>query len=223
MATATARRSGPQTFAELWRQLGEVPLERIRMQPRPGAATVKDVVKALEAADKRLYELVDGVLVEKAMGLGESYFAIRISSRIERFAEKHDLGFVTGADGAVEIMPNLVRIPDVSFISWDDVEGGEIPREPLPHLVPRLVVEVISEGNSPGEMNRKLRDHFEAGVELVWFLYPKSQTAEAYTSPTAKKVIARNQSLDGGAVLPGFKLPLKEIFERAARKRRGGG
>jgi Uma2 family endonuclease len=220
-AIATARRAEPETLADVLHRLGDVPVNRIPMRPYPGAATVQDVVNALEANNKRIYELVDGILVEKDMGLKESFVALHVGYKINVYLDKHDLGFVTGADGAMEIMPELVRIPDVSFISWDDVEGDEVPDEPVPNLVPRLAVEVISEGNTPGEMTRKLRDYFEAGVELVWLLYPKTQTAEVYVSPTEKRVVAKNQALDGGDVLPGFKLSLKEVFQRKAKRRRG--
>jgi len=219
MATAAAATSrAPQTLAELLHRLGDIPPERIQMRPYPGTAKVKDVVRALEAADKRLYELVEGVLVEKAMGLRESVYGNRISHRINLYLDRNDLGFVAGADGATEIMPNLVRIPDVSFVSWDDVSGGELPEEPVPELVPRLAVEVMSKGNTTGEMTRKLHDYFEAGVQLVWFIYPKTQSAEICTSPTAIRRVGKNQSLDGGNVLPGFKLPLKAIFQRPSRK-----
>jgi Uma2 family endonuclease len=173
----------------------------------------------VEAADKRLYELVDEVLVEKVMGLREAVYGGRILGRMEPYVERHQLGFVVGADGPMEILPNLVRIPDVSFVSWDDVPGDDIPEEPVPQLVPRLAVEVVSKGNTPGEMARKLHDYFEAGVRLVWFIYPKTQSAEVCTSPTSIKRLTKNQSLDGGDVLPGFRLPLKEIFQRAIRRR----
>ncbi len=219
MATAVTTKDAPETLAELLHRLGDIPLERIRLRPYPGTATVKDVAEALEAVDKRLYELVDGVLVEKAMGLRESVYANRIIGRMEPFVERHGLGFTAGADGAMEIMPDLVRIPDVSFVSWNDVPGEDIPEEPVPELVPRLAVEVISKGNTPKELARKLREYFEAGVRLVWFIYPKTQSAEACTSPTSIRRIGKNQSLDGGDVLPGFKLPLKALFTRSGRGR----
>lgn len=59
-------------------------------------------------------------------------------------------------------------------------------------------------------MKRKLAGYFGCGVQLVWFIYPKTQSAEVYTSPTKKKKVAKNQSLDGGDVLPGLTLSLKQ-------------
>jgi Uma2 family endonuclease len=69
-------------------------------------------------------------------------------------------------------------------------------------------------------MDRKLKDYFDAGVRLVWLVQPKTQTALAYTSPTRWRRIPRDGSLEGGKVLPGFVLPLKELFAREKRPRR---
>jgi Uma2 family endonuclease len=112
-----------------------------------------------------------------------------------------------------------VRIPDVSFISWDRLPRGELPDEAIDGVVPDLAVEVLSRGNTAKEMQRKLREYFEAGVRLVWFVYPKTQTAEVYTSPTEMRRIGKSQSLDGGEVLRGFKLPLTKLFAHARRRK----
>jgi Uma2 family endonuclease len=213
MATAT-RPPAPDNLAEMLKGLGNIPLGRIRWKPYPGTATLKDVIAALKAPRKRLCELVDGVLVEKVMGLKESYYAGIVIERMNVFLRRHDLGFVTGEAGALEIMPGLIRIPDVSFISWGQLASREVPDEAVADLVPDLAVEIISKGNTPAEMQRKLQEYFEAGVQLVWFIYPKTQTAEAYTSPADCRRVGKNQALTGGDVLPGFKLPLKTLFQR---------
>ena len=63
-------------------------------------------------------------------------------------------------------------------------------------------------------------DYFAAGVKLVWYLYPKTKSAVAYTSPTRKKEVAPTGSLDGGKVLPGFSLPLADVFAPPRRPKR---
>lgn len=207
----------PETLGDLVKQLG-VPAARIRLRPPPGTARVQDVVTAMEAPRKRLCELVDGTLVEKPMGALESMFAVKIGGHMDRHAERHDLGVVLGESGALRLLPTLVRIPDVSFISWDRIPGQEFPTAPVPTLIPDLAVEVISESNTPKEMARKLREYFDVGVRLAWLIYPKTQTAEVYTSPTAVRRIPKNGVLDGGNLLPGFRLPLKSLFARAKRR-----
>jgi hypothetical protein len=77
----------------------------------------------------------------------------------------------------------LVRIPDVSFISWDRMPGRQIPARPIPDLVPDLAVEVLSEGNTDKEMERKRGEFFRAGVRLAWFIDPVDRTAVVYTAP----------------------------------------
>ncbi|NLF06544.1 MAG: Uma2 family endonuclease, partial [Pirellulaceae bacterium] len=74
-------------------------------------------------------------------------------------------------------------------------------------------VEIISRGNTRQEMERKLRDYFAAGTRLVWYVYhePKREV-RVYASPEEYTTVGENETLDGGAVLPGFQLPLAELF-----------
>lgn len=204
----------------LLEQIGDVPLKRIRAHPAPGTATERDVLKELESSRKRLCELVDGVLIEKPMGAQEAMLASWLGHFLCCYLEENDLGTVIGADGPVELEPEQVRFPDVCFVSWDKLPGGELRREEriLKSAIPDLAVEVLSESNTRAEMDRKLRDYFLAGVRLVWLINSKTQTAEVYTSPTDKKRISKTGSLDGGEVLPGFRLPLAKLFAKTRKR-----
>jgi Uma2 family endonuclease len=218
MATALASpEASDDTLADLLNRIGNVPLERIRRQPAPGTATEADVVAGLEAVDKRLYELVDGVLVEKVMSTKEGLLAGVILYFIWGFLRQNDLGLALPGDSAVRLRIGLVRIPDVSFISWDRLPKDELPDEAIASVIPDLGVEVISKSNTKKEMERKLEDYFRSGVRLVWFTYPNTQTARIYTSPTKFKRIDKDQDLTGGDVLPGFNLPLRELFAHGKR------
>jgi Uma2 family endonuclease len=145
--------------------------------------------------------------------------AMLIGHFIELFLMRHDLGIVLGSDGTLRLMPGLVRIPDVSFISWIKFPHRELPAEPIPDLVPDLAVEVLSEGNTAAEMRLKLREYFKVGVRLVWLIDPATRSAEVYTSPRKKATITPEKSLEGGTVLPGFRLSLQELFKRAGQRR----
>ena len=206
------------TFADLLDELGGIPPSRVRLRPAPGRATEKDVIR-IKAQEKRLFELVDGVLVEKAMGARESFLAVHISFLLKVFLQENDLGAVLGADGMLQLRPRLVRIPDVSFISWDQIPGGEFPSKPIPDLYPDLAVEVLSPSNTPREIERKLSEYFAAGCRLAWIVDPKTRTADVYTATDECQHLRPTQSLDGGDVLPGFKLPLKELFASTRRRR----
>jgi Uma2 family endonuclease len=202
------------TIADVLAGLGGIPLERIRAVPPPGMAAEKDVLEA-KARRGRLCELVDGVLVEKTVGYYESLLAATLIHLLREFVEKHDLGIVLGPDGTLRILPDQVRIPDVCVILWGRFPERQLPREPIPAIAPDLAVEILSEGNTPGEMERKRHDYFRAGVRLVWYLDAKARTVHVYSGPEQGAVVALDGLLEGGDVLPGFRLPLAELFARA--------
>jgi Uma2 family endonuclease len=201
------------TVADLYRRFGPIPFERIRHDPPPGSGTVDDVVRLNDHED-RLYELVDGILVEKTVGLRESIIAVKIGSVLSDFVEPRGLGLVAGEGGTLQLDINLVRIPDVSFISWERVPGGEVPQEPVPLLVPDLAVEVISRGNTRKEMDEKLQEYFEKGVRLVWYV---RRVVDVYTAPDRFDRLTASMRLDGGDVLPGFSAQVGELFEMPKR------
>lgn len=109
-------------------------------------------------------------------------------------------------------MQKLVRVPDVSFTNWDRLPGRHVPMAPVPEVVPDLAVEVLSEGNTRGEMERKLKEYFLSDVTLVWFLDPRKRTVQVYTSPDDMIELAETDTLDGGDVLPGFSVPVARLF-----------
>lgn len=206
------------TIGDLLEQLGDIPAGRVRLRPTPGTATERDVIAA-EARENRLCELVDGVLVEKDMAYYESRVAGLIFHFIEDYLEEHDEGIVAGADGMMRLAPGLVRIPDVSFISWKRLPNRRVPRGPFARLGPDLAVEVLSEANTEKEMQRKLREYFTAGAQLVWLVDPEARTVAVYTDPDDCTVLQERQTLTGADLLPGFTLPLRKLFARAEGRR----
>ena len=170
---------------------------------------------AIDAHENRLFELVDGVLVEKCMGFWESYLAGLILTALNGWVVPRKLGVVTGEAGMVRLFPGMVRIPDVAFAAWSRFPGGKPNELPVPAIAPDLAVEVLSESNTDAEMKRKLGEYFQAGVRLVWIVDGKARTVNVYTGTEEFVVLAEEQTLDGGAVLPGFTLGLKELFGKA--------
>jgi Uma2 family endonuclease len=219
MSQATIAPPDIKTLADLQNRLGGVSLARIWYRPAPGTATEKDVLEA-EARENRLCELVDGTLVEKAMGFEEARLALRLGWLIAAHVDHNDLGVCVGADGMMHIGPGLVRIPDLSFIAWSRLPNHESPQEPIPDLAPDLAVEVLSEGNTKGEMARKVREYFEAGVTLVWLIDPRKRTARVFSTVERSTLIRADQTLDGGDVLPGFVLRLSDLLDGGRRSRR---
>jgi Uma2 family endonuclease len=132
-------------------------------------------------------------------------------------SEKPVLGKIVGADGMMRIFPGVVRIPDTAFISWARYPSRERRRSGIPPVVPDLVVEVLSAGNTPKEMARKLDEYFRAGVRLVWYVDPKKRNVRVYTARDRSALLREDDTLDGGDVLPGFALSIRNWFAEAER------
>lgn len=212
MATVPSSLSSPfVTFGHVVASLPDIPLSRIRVAPLPGTATEADVL-AVRNKDKSLCELIDGVLVEKAMGAYESLLALEIATLLKAFVKQHDLGVVLGADGMLRLTASQVRIPDACFIAWARLPGRVFPRQPIPLLCPDLAVEVLSESNTRAEMQRKLADYFNAGTQLVWYLDPQRREMSVYTSPSQCRIVGIEEVLDGGNLLPHLALRVADIF-----------
>ncbi|MBY0525484.1 MAG: Uma2 family endonuclease [Gemmataceae bacterium] len=225
MATADLPKPVPtepphfRTLADVQDHLGGVPAHRIRVSPSPGYATEKDL---LEVHDKesRICELIDGILVEKDMATYEAFLAGVLLYFIQIYLEENDLGVALPGDGWLRLPSGRVRAPDVSFISWKRMPNRRFPEDAIASLVPDLAVEVLSPGNTEGEMEKKLADYFDSGGKLVWITDPSDRTVRVYTSPRRSVLLTEEDTLDGKKVLPGFTLPIKKWFARASRRPR---
>jgi Uma2 family endonuclease len=177
-------------------------------------ATLQDSIDVANR-ENRLCELVDGILVEKPMGTYESLVAGALVYFLHEYTLKNPGGIVLGADGALRILSGKMRMPDVSFISWERLPNRQLPKNRVFEVAPSLAVEILSEGNTEAEMDRKLGEYFQAGVELVWYIDPPSRSAKAFTSPERFETVGAEQLLSGQSVLPGFELRLGDLFARA--------
>ncbi len=215
-------RSAFRTMAEVQERLGDVPLARILTNPPVGTGTVLDILDS-EVTGGWGVELIDGILLEKTMGAEEDAIGMWLALHLFNFTAGQNLGRFLGAQGGVRFTDGTVRIPDVSFIRWDSVDDpSEIDPIPGPflHVPPDLVVEVLSEGNTPREMAIKLGEYAAAGVKLVWYVDPDAKTVTVYPKgrERGKKVLGVTDTLDGGKVLPGFTLPVADLFASRAPK-----
>ena len=193
------------TVGDLLERLGDIPPRRVFLRPVPGTATERDVLEMDDHHD-RLCELIDGTLVEKGTGLRESLLAIMLAEVLNAFVRPRNLGLVSGEAGMMRILPGLVRIPDVAYVSWARVPGGRVPAQPIPHMAPDLAVEVLSASNTEKEMARKRKEYFAAGGRIVWEVDPDARTVTVYTTPDRCAVLRQSDILDGGEVLPGSEL-----------------
>ncbi|MEM6364490.1 MAG: Uma2 family endonuclease [Planctomycetota bacterium] len=197
--------------------LGDVSPSRVRHDPTPGSATIEDVIR-LHAAEGRLYEMVDRTLVEKAKGWQESLLAMVLVQWLNNFLDENRLGVATGPDGMTRLFDDTVRGPDVAFVAWDRLPLGRLPDQPIPDLVPNFVIEVLSIENTRGEMPRKRREYFHAGVQLAWFVDPRGRTVAIFTSADDYVVHDETAIVDGGDVLPGWNVELAKLFAKLDQK-----
>ncbi|MFI5458264.1 MAG: Uma2 family endonuclease [Isosphaerales bacterium] len=164
-----------------------------------------------------LYEVIDGRIVEKVMGAYEYWLAAVMHGRLDRYADENLIGRAV-IEMIFDLRPhvNRERRPDVAFVSFERwARDRRIPRARSWAVVPELAVEIVSLTNTADGVADKLEEYYKAGVRLVWVVYPGQSKVYAYTSTTEVRVLALGDVLDGGDVLPGLRLPLRELFEKA--------
>ena len=165
--------------------------------------------------DDRFYEVVDGRRVEhEPLGAPEAVMASDLASAMNQIVRPAKLGRVVGEVlFRLRTEPNLQRRPDAAFVSsarWPI--DRKIPRGNAWDVVPDLAIEVVSPTNTAEEIVTKIREYFEAGVRRVWVFYLHESLVYEYDSPESIRVFERRDILDGGEVIPGFRIALSELF-----------
>jgi Uma2 family endonuclease len=210
--------------AQQWHDdLGDVPLSRIVFDPWPGTATEEDLLQLVEH-DKRLCELIDGTLVEKAMGVEESFVAAAICSIVRTFVKPRKLGSVSVTDATLRLVSsNRIRLPDVAFFSTHRLAESPVPLPKVPRMAPDLAVEVLSEGNTPAEMLQKRKEYFGSGTRLVWIVDLNARSVAVYSAPEViDQIVYEGEVIGGGNVLPGFSAPVVDFFDDLQAMRPAG-
>jgi Uma2 family endonuclease len=172
----------------------------------------------LRLPDSNGYELVDGKLVERHMGLKASSVGARILILIGIFLKTRPLGHLFNSEASYQCFrqkPHNVRRADVSFI-----RVGRFPDEQMPEgncrIAPDLVVEVVSPNDLAYEVDEKVKDYLKAGVPLIWVVYLATQSVTVFrqaSSPLGKATeLSADESIGGEDVLPGFACNVAEFF-----------
>jgi Uma2 family endonuclease len=111
----------------------------------------------------------------------------------------------------------LQRRPDLAFVSFDRwPRDREVLSTEAWDVIPNLAVEIVSPTNGANEVVEKIEDYFNAGVERVWVVYPSVQKLYDYRSANSVEILTRTQAIEGGKVLPGFRLSLADVFKVTA-------
>ncbi len=165
--------------------------------------------------EDRLYEVVDGQVVEaRPMGAFETHCAGLLFLAIADHLRRHRVGRVE-----MEMLfrlpgeRKLERRPDLAFVAYERWPVGRpIPRVAAWPVVPDLAIEVVSPSNSANHVMEKLVDYFAAGVRAVWVVFPIPGMVQLYEAVDRTTTIAPGGTLDGGSILPGFRIPLAALF-----------
>ncbi|MBN8639919.1 MAG: Uma2 family endonuclease [Anaerolineae bacterium] len=159
----------------------------------------------------RLFELIDGEIVEKMPTQEHGAIALNIGSEFRIYLRTHPIGVAS-----VETRHALPedryndRIPDVAFNRRNEdpiVRQGAVPK------MPDLAVEIKSPGDSYRQMQDTAAYYIAHGSQLVWLVYPEKRLVAIYRADGTDDILTENDTLSGEAVLPGFTLPIKTIFE----------
>jgi Uma2 family endonuclease len=169
--------------------------------------TVEDFIKLPEYNER--YELIDARLVEKPMPrFSNTRMQRRLLLAFSDFDREERLG-AAATETSVFIRPHYSPAPDLSYWIASRVPPEDVDIAPRPDLA----VEIQPEGQSLKSQTNKAKEYLDAGVQMVWILQPSKKTALVFHQGSAKPItVPPTGELDGGEVIPGFKIPLSELF-----------
>lgn len=157
-------------------------------------------------------EVIEGELTMSPAGFDHERIGARLLTRMTIHAEQHALGVVCGSSLGCWMANEDLLCPDVSFVSRDRLASTRLAPRKFFRGSPDLVVEIMSPFDTIGKLRKKMEDYFSSGARLAWMLNPSEKTVLIYRTPEADRLFRCTDTLDGEDVLPGFRLPLAELF-----------
>jgi len=165
------------------------------------------------------YEVIAGEIVEvPPMSDYANAVAHRLNRAVDRYLDANDIG-ETGIERLFRIPQRKDkgrnRRPDWAYISFErwPKDRPYTYRENARDVVPDIAVEVVSPGNSAGDLIEKAREYLRGEVRLVWIVYPLSQEIHAYLPAAGQvRVYFAADELEAGDILPGFRTSVAALF-----------
>jgi Uma2 family endonuclease len=160
------------------------------------------------------WELIDGELVAMPPASeAHGHVVMMIGIRVGAFVLERRLGYVYSSETGfvVATEPRTVRVPDMSFVRKERL-APDRDRTRFLRVPPDLAVEVISPSDGAGEVLAKAIMWLDAGTTIVWLVDPDAETVTEFRQDAAPRIFTRDDTLDGGEVLPGFTLAVRDIF-----------
>ncbi len=158
------------------------------------------------------YELVDGEVIELAPPNDEhGEIAVFIGTAFTNYSRPRGIGRARVETGyTLRTGPDTVRGPDVSFVFHPRVEGRG---SGFPTGAPDIAVEVVSPSDTAAEVARKVAEYLASGSQRVWVVYPSGRQVVIHCADGSVLSYDEGDVITDEELLPGFSLPLSEIFE----------
>lgn len=197
--------------------VAEVPTLPTTPPPRSNPVVVPPPADPYAADGERLFEVVRGVRVEKTTSVYEQVLASLLFTPLDNHCRASQLGRAVFETMFAIPGSGNDRKPDVAFVSFQRwAQNRPIPRVNAWPVAPDLAVEVISPTDKMFDVFDKLKEYFDAGVQQVWHILSNVELVHCYTSPTASRILARGDELTGDPVVPGFRMPVADLFPPSA-------
>lgn len=164
--------------------------------------------------DGKRHELIKGELTTIApTGGGHGATVMTLAVPLGNHIQQRKLGVIFSAETGFIVArnPDTVRAPDIAFVAKDRIPSSGVPVKFVP-LAPDLAVEVVSPNDTVYEVDEKVRDWLNAGTRLVWVVNPNRRIIEVHAPRQPSRMLTEAESLDGGNVVSGFTIALKDIF-----------
>lgn len=162
----------------------------------------------------QVFELIDGEIVEKMPAFGySSGLGARLTTFVGMYLLKNPIAHFTDAQGGYDIDDDNTLVPDIGVILKS--RQSELPTGSYVPIAPDFVIPVVSVSDlkDPKKLiETKLQKYLDAGVPLIWYVFYEREQVEVYRMGHPKRVYGLDDTLDGGDVLPGFTLPVRDIF-----------
>jgi Uma2 family endonuclease len=165
------------------------------------------------------WDLIDGVPVERDMGVESDYYGARIIIYLGAATSPSREGFVFGSSAGYKypaLAENRLRLPDVSFVRRERLPDGpprgwfEIPAD--------LIVEVASPNDEAGALQGKVREWIDGGAKRVWVVYPDQREITVHYPDRTARTYGMGESVPGEEIIPGFSLSLDDLFGGAVEQ-----
>jgi len=158
------------------------------------------------------HELIDGEIVMSPAGSEHGAIIMRIGGPLFTFVMAHKLGEVVDGQTGCRMATGDLLSPDVSFVINNRWKTHRANAETFFHGGPDLVVEVLSPDDTPTIVARKMELYFNNGTRLAWVVHPRKRAVDVYRSLEQRRTVNASASLDGEEIVPGFTLPLVNVF-----------